>query len=469
MDCQQKQPLRQSGVYLITGGLGGIGLTLADHLAENVQATLILLGRTEFPAKAGWAEWLSSYPEGDPINQKIRQLQAMEAKGSTVVIHCVDVADRNALAAVIEQSKRRALGAIHGVIHAAGVAGGGMIQQKIRQTVEAVFAPKLAGAQHLVELCQTEALDFMLFCSSLSAFLGNLGGGRLLRSQRLSRCAGTGANLAGQPTFAINWDTWQAVGMAVNTHQPAALQAARAEALQHAILPSEGVEVLRRVLAAGVPQVVVSTGELAQRMAHSQHPQLPEPAIATPQGAHYQRPQLATHFLAAENEREVQLAAIWRELLGIDPIGSQDNFFDLAAIRCWQRRCSPASVNALGRIAMSAFLKMPPSPGWLKDSSRSAWDNGRGKVGTGSLRRHYHCSGGSRSRCRCHLPGTPLVSRPDDGFGAHYNEFSAQQIDGWLDMESLTAAFGWCVATFAHHLPAGRSADQRSLTPAVPR
>ena len=71
--------LRRGGVYLITGGLGSLGLEFAAYLARTVQSSLILVGRSSLPARADWAQWLSSHDELDPVSMKIRRIQECEA------------------------------------------------------------------------------------------------------------------------------------------------------------------------------------------------------------------------------------------------------------------------------------------------------------------------------------------------------------------------------------------------------
>lgn len=124
--------LKRGGVYLITGGLGGIGLVLAGYLADQLQAQLILVGRSEFPLREQWADWLTSHDAQNPISQKIRQCYRLEESGARVFVASADVLDLEAMQRVVEVATER-FGSINGVIHAAGIAGGGIIQQKTRR------------------------------------------------------------------------------------------------------------------------------------------------------------------------------------------------------------------------------------------------------------------------------------------------------------------------------------------------
>ena len=116
--------LKEGGVYLITGGLGGVGLVLARYLAESVKARLVLTGRRGLPAKSTWPEYLAQAGEQDPTASRIRLVQELEAAGAEVLVGAADVTDEARFAAVVDEAYAR-FGRIDGVIHAAGVAGGG--------------------------------------------------------------------------------------------------------------------------------------------------------------------------------------------------------------------------------------------------------------------------------------------------------------------------------------------------------
>src|SRR6185436_17352311 len=87
-----RSPLRQGGVYLITGGLGGIGLVLAEHLAEAYKARLVLTARSPLPPREQWDGWLAGHPREDGTSRRIRQVQRLEQLGSEVLVVAADVA-----------------------------------------------------------------------------------------------------------------------------------------------------------------------------------------------------------------------------------------------------------------------------------------------------------------------------------------------------------------------------------------
>jgi len=325
--------LKEGGIYLITGGLGGIGLALAEYLAQTVQAKLILVGRSALPHRDEWEKWLVTHTEQDSVSRKIRKVQELEKLGAEVLVVSADVTElepmRNAIATAQQQ-----FGQIDGVIHAAGVPGGGMIQRKTLEEAETILAPKVKGTLVLNELFKNTQLDFLVICSSLSSILGGFGQVDYAGANAfLDTFAHWNYSKNGTFTTCINWDTWQEVGMAVNTAVPVKLQSLQAENLKEGILPNEGAEVLGRILGVKLPQVLVSTRNFQMRVEREKDlgallsseildtANLPEPT--------HSRPNLNNAYIAPRNEIEQTLVNIWQGLLGIEKVGIYDNFFEL--------------------------------------------------------------------------------------------------------------------------------------------
>jgi acyl transferase domain-containing protein/acyl carrier protein len=325
--------LRHEGVYLITGGLGGVGLVLAKYLAQAARAKLVLIGRSAFPERARWEEWLGSHDVDDATSRKIRDLQTIEACGGQVLVFSADVANQHQMKGAIRLAYE-CFGHIHGVIHAAGVAGGGIMQLKTPEMAARVLAPKVQGTIVLNELFQGRDLDFLILCSSMASMLGGSGQVDYCGANAFLDAFAHHHNSAdGRLVVSINWDTWQEVGMAVNTPVPEDLVARRQEALKRGILSSEGMDVFGRILGTALPQVVVATRDFRSVIeSNPVYPPLPavekpqEVTVATPRHA---RPEQGSQYTAPRNKVEETVAEIWQELLGIDQVGSHDNFFNL--------------------------------------------------------------------------------------------------------------------------------------------
>ncbi|HKI01527.1 MAG TPA: SDR family NAD(P)-dependent oxidoreductase [Thermoanaerobaculia bacterium] len=189
--------LREGGIYLITGGLGGIGLTLAEHLAATVRAKLVLAGRSPAPAQ----------------DARLRQLREL---GAEVLAVSADVTDAGQLRRLREAIRERFGGEVNGIIHAAGVLPGGMIQLKDRAAAAAVLAPKVTGTRLLAEVFRDSGLDFLLLCSSLTAITGAFGlVDHAAANAFLDHFAHAGsASPAGPRVISVSWDSWLEVGQA---------------------------------------------------------------------------------------------------------------------------------------------------------------------------------------------------------------------------------------------------------------
>ena len=149
-------PLRKKGVYLITGGAGGLGFIFARYLAEHYQAKLILTGRSTLKEK----------------QQNI--ITELEKLGSEVLYEQANVANKKEMKKLYEKIKSR-FGMLHGVIHSAGVIRDALLVNKTQAEMAEVLSPKISGTINLDKILQKEPLDFFVMFSSTSAIFGNIG------------------------------------------------------------------------------------------------------------------------------------------------------------------------------------------------------------------------------------------------------------------------------------------------------
>ncbi|MDZ8067352.1 MAG: SDR family NAD(P)-dependent oxidoreductase [Nostoc sp. DedQUE08] len=325
--------LRERGVYLITGGLGGIGLVLAEYLARTVQAKLLLVGRSALPKKDEWSQWLSTHDEADSTSCKIRKVQELEGLGAEVLAIAADVSNIEQMQSAIAQAQQQ-FGQLNGVIHSAGVPGGGVIQRKTLEEAESVLAPKVKGTIVIDAIVKDTELDFFILVSSNSSIVAEFGQVDYCAANAfLDAFAHCNAAKQGRFTTSINWDSWQEVGMAVNTELPQRLQELRKENLKQGILSNEGVDVFLRILENPMPQVVISTSDLLnvlkQYNSYNQIQTIELLEAVNSSKLKYPRPELSNDYIAPRNKNEQKLVEIWQEVIGIERIGIYDNFFEL--------------------------------------------------------------------------------------------------------------------------------------------
>ena len=199
------------GTYLITGGFGGIGLTLAGDLAAR-GAKLVLLARKPLPDRADWADYLRRHAPQDRIVRRIQAVQGLEAAGAEVMVMAADVCNLTQM-----QDMRRAVearfGAITGVIHGAGVIDDAPLMTKTPASVEDVFTPKIHGTKVLGEVFPDGDLQWMVLFSSSSTVTAPAGQVDYVAANEFLN-AYARAHSGKTRITAINWGIWNEVGMA---------------------------------------------------------------------------------------------------------------------------------------------------------------------------------------------------------------------------------------------------------------
>ena len=343
-------------MYLITGGLGGVGLTIAESLARSVHARLILTGRGGLPERGEWAAHLAAHGADDKASRQIRAVEAIEQAGGSVEVAAADVSSVEQMRALVDRVRQR-YGRLDGVVHAAGVGAGGVIQIKTDEIAARVLAPKVAGTQALARALEGVDLDFFVLCSSMTAYFG--GGGQAdycAANAYLDAFAVYHSRRAGTFTVSVNWDMWQQVGMAADADLPDNLKRERAEHLKNGISSEEGADAFARILARGTSaQVAISTVPLAALFAReaarkaAAERRIVEAAADVSAPTLHPRPEMATGYAAPTNEIERAIAGVWGPLLGIDHVGREDNFFDLGGHSLLLVQAHAALVEKLGR------------------------------------------------------------------------------------------------------------------------
>ncbi|GAB6041227.1 SDR family NAD(P)-dependent oxidoreductase [Endothiovibrio diazotrophicus] len=193
-------PLKAEASYLITGGLGGLGLHIARTLVEGGARQLVLSGRRDRPSA--------------DAAQAIRQL---EEDGATIHIVAADIGDPEAVRSLVERCQE--IAPLKGVVHAAGVLDDGVLGQQSRARFEKVMAPKVAGSWYLHQSTQGLPLDFLVCFSSVASLLGSPGQGNYAAANGFMDALMRQRRDGGLPGIAIHWGPWGEVGMAVEQKQ----------------------------------------------------------------------------------------------------------------------------------------------------------------------------------------------------------------------------------------------------------
>ena len=243
---------RTDGAYLITGGLGDLGLSVARWMVEQGARRLILMGRTQLPPRTQW----NSAEPGSRLAHQIGAIRAMEALGASVHLASVDVADERQLGAFLDEFRAEGWPPIRGVVHAAGVLQDGLLVQLDSEALNSVLRPKMMGAWLLHRLLEDTPLDFFVLFSSAGSLIGQPGQGNYAAANAFLDALAHHRRAHGQPALSINWGAWSGLGFA-DTPGGQRL-AARLELLGiKSMAPAPALEVLGRLLRQDSTQIAV--------------------------------------------------------------------------------------------------------------------------------------------------------------------------------------------------------------------
>ena len=320
--------LKKNGVYIITGGLGGIGLSIAEHLAQHYSANLILLSRREFLPESEWQ--IHADNMGSEYHDKVKRLLSIKKYASSLAVESVAIENLPKLKLTIESIKRR-FDFISGVIHAAGVAGGGVAQFKTIETYETVLTPKLIGTDNLIECLKNEPLDFIVLMSSITSITGFPGQIDYCSANRVLDAYINKNDNFDHPVFcvAMNWLAWREVGMASESKT---LLIGLDES--NSISPQEGCGIFEKIIHSGTTQVIISKEDL--NCYQSPKENLGEPDLKQ----------------SDDSSITDALLKIWQQILGLEHITIDDDFYDLGGH-------SLLAVSLLSKIRQQFDIKIP--------------------------------------------------------------------------------------------------------------
>lgn len=204
--------LGPGSVVVITGGLGGIGLVVARHLAQCGVTRIALLSRTRFPARSEWIQLVESEETSPALKDKLRAVQEIEASGARALCVSVDVTQLESVQRAADEIQSQ-WGQVNALVHAAGLIDDGPYQTKSMESMLRVLAPKVIGTKHLESVFGPHLQLFLLF-SSVASFLGLPGQVDYAAANAfLDAVADRRAGMREGRTVVVNWNAWRDVGM----------------------------------------------------------------------------------------------------------------------------------------------------------------------------------------------------------------------------------------------------------------
>lgn len=202
--------LRADASYLITGGLGALGLEVSRWMVRNGAVHLVLIGREGLPTRSDWAALASDHPAA----KRVARVLELERLGAQVSVEALDIGDRAALDAMLARRQADARPPVRGVVHAAGVAHPRLLSQTGDADFLAGMQAKVLGAWNLHEALAGAPLDFFTLFSSVAALVISMGQGNYAAANTFLDMLAHRRRADGLPATSINWGPWGDVGMA---------------------------------------------------------------------------------------------------------------------------------------------------------------------------------------------------------------------------------------------------------------
>lgn len=328
--------LRDGGVYLVTGGVGGIGMTIADYLVSQCSdVTLVLTGLDVVPTEEMVRGEVEPSPDEPLLVERTARIRALVERGARVVTARCDAADLDETRALIARVDSE-LGGLHGVVHAAGVFETQRAFRGLEDTgpedCSRRLLPKVDGTFVLAECLRGRRLDFLLMQSSLSSHLGGLGFYAYTAGNAYMDAFAERHRTDDLPWMSVNWDGW-VFGDRDDSRPGSVVSPSFASpdfgvVAEIAIRPDEGAEIYGRLMDLAEPRLVlVSTAHFPERVGawvtRTGAPAAPDPAPAAASEPAAGAPADLTGLTGVQ----AQVAQVWTQVLGVTDLGPDSNFF----------------------------------------------------------------------------------------------------------------------------------------------
>ncbi|KAF3480835.1 6-methylsalicylic acid synthase [Arthroderma uncinatum] len=210
-NCRASQPSkslpRPEGTYLVAGGLGVLGLAVAEFLVSQGARRLVLISRRGLPPRRAWGMVCKE------LQPAVATIQELERRGVSVHVLALDISAASATHRLLEELDRLSLPPVLGVVHAAGVLENQLIQETTRDAFARVLSPKIAGSLTLHEAFPPNTLDFFVFFSSCGQLFGFPGQGAYGSANTFLDTLATHRRNLGENAVAFQWTAWRGMGM----------------------------------------------------------------------------------------------------------------------------------------------------------------------------------------------------------------------------------------------------------------
>ena len=321
--------IKRDGVYIITGGFGGMGFAVANDLVLNHHAHVVIVHRSDFPKRETWESWLQEKGSNNTTSQKIQQLKAMESTGCMVNLYQADMGVEEDVKQLLFYIKQKHTN-IKGLIWAAGeVDYGGIILKRSNEDFIKYTTSKIHGLLLFEKYLDFGTLDFLALFSSIGNDFYQIKFGQVAynaSNEFLEAFALYARNKWNIHAFAINWCDWLDVGMAVKTTmKETGIQDINVlnTKISNGIYPGKGVEVFNKCIQYKEPVYIIYPGDIAKAL------KLQKERLIEFQGAAPVSKAEPENHMHEEGNLEQRLIEIFSSFFGRDDIKPKDDFFEL--------------------------------------------------------------------------------------------------------------------------------------------
>lgn len=342
--------LKTDGVYLITGGTGGMGIEFAKHLAASKSVNIALVNRSKIPERSEWEKIIKENKD-HKLAKKLIGIKSIEALKSNVVYYCADIGNETDVENIINDLKNK-FGNINGVIHTAGSGGYGFIYKEELHEIKEILKPKVEGTWLLDKLTQNEPVDFFVMCSSFTSVLGASGHGDYMAANSFLDSYAAYRSKKRKKTLTINWTRWRETGMAVD------YGINEIDGILKSLQTREAINAFDQLMKSDIKRAIV--GELNYELLSKEENKnefkenlilsIDEAILSRIQGTSLEKKQCNNNMKGEHEEKkkesfEVRLAGrssieqysdverkiafIWKQVLGFEELNIDDNFFEI--------------------------------------------------------------------------------------------------------------------------------------------
>ncbi|MBM1220410.1 SDR family NAD(P)-dependent oxidoreductase [Ponticoccus sp. SC2-23] len=210
--------LAPDSTVLVTGGFGGIGLTVAEELVRRFGARIALVSRSTLPERASWGDMIARLAPGDRLRRRMEAVERIEAAGGRVLTVAADVSNIEEMRDAKLQIETE-LGPVRAIVHAAGVIDDAPLLSKNPMAIEDVFTPKIHGTQVLDALFPDGSVEWIALFSSSSTVTAPAGQVDYVAANEYLNAYAKSRAQDKTSVVAINWGIWSDVGMAADAMQ----------------------------------------------------------------------------------------------------------------------------------------------------------------------------------------------------------------------------------------------------------